>query len=108
MVKIYGNWCGPNWTGGKHLSAEEYKNRGYDWSAPCNDPLDCACRTHDKACSGSKGCSRRADTALIQAAEKRIIPPWLLPFNSKARIKESMNAQLVRDAMLIARLTRRH
>ncbi len=73
MVKIHGNWCGPNWTGGKNIDAQTYDKRGYDWNAPCKTPLDCGCRSHDYA--GRSGrMPRSADTALIKIAESRILP----------------------------------
>ena len=50
MVKYHGNWCGPNWTDGKNISAREYRLRGGDFLGACVDALDCACRTHDKDC----------------------------------------------------------
>jgi len=44
LAKIYGNWCGPNWTGG-HVEQYTPHPPGY-YSAP-KDPLDSACKTHD-------------------------------------------------------------
>jgi len=124
MVKIHGRWCGPNWTGGRKLSAAQYAKRGYDWSSSCSDPLDCACRAHDKSCSSAKGCSKAADTRLITAARGRVLDPiermsmqlhLANPFTDKdkrkkivLRMRESNNASLVADAITLARLTRRH
>ena len=123
-MKIHGKWCGPNWTGGRKLSAEEYAKRGYSWDAPCSDALDCACRAHDKACSHPKGCSKKADTALIRAARRLELPfveyqkQSLLSVNllgsknsrEKARKKVELSdkASLIADAITLARLTRRH
>lgn len=42
LIKYHGNWCGPNWTGGKkqtYIPGEYYK--------PPVDRLDEACKTHD-------------------------------------------------------------
>jgi len=124
MVKIHGRWCGPNWTGGRKLSAAQYAKRGYDWNSSCSDQLDCACRDHDRSCSGPKGCSKAADTRLIRAARARVLPTVkvikmnaeiLNPFLSWAkreklqlRLRESQKADLVADAITLARLTRRH
>ena len=124
LVKIHGNWCGPNWTGGRKLSAEEYKARGLSWDAPCTDALDCACRNHDRACSHPKGCSRKSDTQLIKAAKKLELKPFenekllgiaMNPFASKAQKKKASKrraeadaASLVVTAITLARLTRRH
>ena len=123
-MKIHGKWCGPNWTGGRKLSAEEYAKRGYSWSAPCTDALDCACRAHDKACSHPKGCSKKADTALIKAARRLELAPLerirltavvANPFGSekskrsaRKKLRLDEKAGLVADAITIARLTRRH
>ncbi|MEW6518580.1 MAG: RHS repeat-associated core domain-containing protein [Thermodesulfobacteriota bacterium] len=48
LQKIYGNWCGPDWTGGydkpwDQLTDEEKRNV----SSPI-DELDSCCETHDK------------------------------------------------------------
>ena len=123
-MRIHGNWCGPNWTGGKKLSAEDYAARGYSWDAPCTDALDCACRAHDRACSHPKGCSKKADTKLIKSAEKLQLPghvtlrmeiALLNPLLAKKKRKEykkklllDKNADRIIDAITLARLTRRH
>ena len=123
-MKIHGQWCGPNWTGGRKLSAEEYAKRGYSWDAPCSDALDCACRAHDKACSHPKGCSKKADTTLIRAARRlelapleriRLIGVVANPFGSeKSRRSAQKKLELddkagqIADAITLARLVRRH
>lgn len=71
MVKIHGNWCGPNWTGGQKVSAEDYQG---NWNYPATTPLDEACRDHDRNCFENNGCTRAGDARLIAAAEKRILP----------------------------------
>jgi len=124
VVRIHGNWCGPNWTGGRKLSAEDYAKRGYSWDAPCTDALDCACRTHDRACSHPKGCSKKADTSLIKSARTlqlnevtRIIELGILanPLASRSRKKTASTkleldskAGQIESAITLARLTRRH
>ena len=124
LVKIHGNWCGPNWTGGRKLSAEDYAKRGYSWDASCTDALDCACRAHDRACSHPKGCSKKADTKLIKAAEKLQLSAFrstsleaalLNPFLSagtrrrnRELLKLDRKADLIVDAITLARLIRRH
>ena len=65
MVKIHGQWCGPNWTQGKSQPANA---ANVDFNAPCDDALDCACRSHDKDCANPKGCSAKADRKLVSAA----------------------------------------
>jgi len=126
MVKIHGNWCGPNWTGGRRLSADEYDKRGLDWNGPVISPLDAACRTHDYECR--KGtCSKAADTRLIKAADKRILgyldqlklqleqQKLILTGRASskrareisARLDESSDASLISTGISIARITRR-
>ena len=123
-MKIHGKWCGPNWTGGRKLSAEEYAKRGYSWDAPCTDALDCACRQHDKACSHPKGCSKKADTALIRAARRlelsslermKLLGTVANPFASRSsrqsaekKLELDSKAGQVADAITLARLIRRH
>lgn len=119
MVKIHGNWCGPNWTGGQRVSAEDYTG---PWDSPAIDPLDEACRSHDFACS-SGSCSRKADSALITAARKRILTDLeqiklraklLNPLLNRSkrvkivkRLQESSAAELVVAGISIARPFRR-
>jgi hypothetical protein len=116
LVKIHGNWCGPNWTGGQRVAAEDYTG---PWDGPAISPLDEACRSHDFSCSKG-GCTRAAHTALIRAADRRILKPdqaFLMqlklanPFLSRSerkriedRLTESSDAALVSAGIEIARL----
>jgi len=68
IVKIHGNWCGPNWTDGRRIDALAYKQAGGDFKGSCVDKLDCACRAHDKDCANTKGCSAKADRKLARTA----------------------------------------
>jgi len=65
VVQIWGNWCGPNWTDGKPVSAN---HPSVNFNGPVVDNLDAACRSHDKDCAHPDGCSREADLKLIRAA----------------------------------------
>ena len=119
MVKIHGNWCGPNWTGGQRVAAKDYTG---PWDGPAITPLDEACRSHDFACAQG-GCSRKADTELIRAAERRILNQreatmmeirLLNPFLSRSernsinsRLEESQDALIVATGIEIARVFRR-
>ena len=119
MVRIHGNWCGPNWTGGRKVAAEDYTG---PWDGPVTSGLDKCCRSHDKSCS-SGSCTRAADTTLIKCAEKRILPQreatlmefqTMNPFISRSkrkelqkRLDESSDAVLVATGIEIARLFRR-
>ncbi len=76
LVKIHGNWCGPDWTGGQKGEYDPSKASSY--KAPIN-PLDSACETHDKCyyscrqdfmCEPEERskCFRECDKALTKAA----------------------------------------
>lgn len=73
MVRIYGRWCGPNWTDGQRIDALSYKEQGGDFTGRCIDPLDCACRSHDRSCARPSGCSASADRKLARAAAVRAV-----------------------------------
>ena len=121
MVKIYGNWCGPNWTGGRRLSAQEYDERGLDWNSKAISPLDVGCRVHDYEGRSGK-MPRAADTRLINTARSRVLSvrkkirleaSLLNPFLSRKkraqfneRIDESIAAERVAAGISIARAFR--
>ena len=64
MVKIHGNYCGPNWTAGQPKPASMIDSLPY--VAP-RDALDAACLQHDRDCSKG-GCSAKGDTQLRNKA----------------------------------------
>ena len=119
VVQIHGNWCGPNWTGGKKVSADEYTG---PWDGPVTSKLDQCCRSHDQGCSSGQ-CSKADDTKLIACAKKRILPQGeatimnlqlMNPFLAQAkrkkiekRLSESQDATIVVTGIEIARLFRR-
>ena len=122
LVKIHGNWCGPDWTGGRRLSAQEYEEMGLDWNGPVVSPLDAGCRLHDF--EGRSGrMPKAADTRLIRTANSRVLSirkkllletRLLNPFLSRrdraeinARLQESVDAQRVSAGISIARAFRR-
>jgi len=96
MVKIHGNYCGPNWTGGMPYAASDSR---VDWSVPCVDSLDCACKKHDRDCSHPKGCSAKADRALIRSAAR----VRLFSLSDLMRRK----AEAIITAITVASLTRK-
>lgn len=102
LVKIHGNWCGPGWTGGQKVDAQDYQG---SWNSKAIDSLDRACRAHDKACAsrGDKGCCSRDDDKLIRAASKITSNPINLIFKPTLTYK----AAAVITAMNIAKITRR-
>ena len=103
MVRIHGRWCGPNWTNGKVQTAREYKLKGGTFLTPCDDKLDCACRTHDKQCSGKNGCSSAVDRKLMKSAQKILDNPLNLIRSPIMYGK----ARVIRDSMALTSLTRR-
>lgn len=103
MVKIYGRWCGPNWTNNQNISARKYFLRGGSFKTPCIDSLDCACRAHDEDCaSSSKGCSKAGDTRLLRAAQRIVSNPLQRIINPRRYIA----AGIIRNSMILSRLTR--
>jgi len=99
MVRIHGQWCGPNWTQGK---AQPANAPGVDFTAPCDDALDCACRSHDKDCSHPDGCSARGDSRLIEVALKEA----LNPINRLFRPSYADKAAAVAAGITLASITR--
>jgi hypothetical protein len=78
MVKIHGQWCGPNWTQGRNVPAN---TPGIDFTAPCDDALDCGCRAHDQDCADPLGCSKKGDAKLVSIALKEALNPINILFN---------------------------
>jgi len=94
MVRIHGNYCGPNWTGGKPLASNDPR---VDWSVKPVDSLDRACMNHDRSCSKG-GCTAADDRRLARKATFiSIINPRLAPI-----------ARAVAIGMMTASLTRRN
>ena len=71
---------------------------GGDFKSSCMDDLDCACREHDRACSGPNGCSARADRRLAAKAQ------WIALTQPQLRNV----AQAVASVIALASLTRRN
>lgn len=104
MVQIHGNWCGPDWTDGRQISARDYFLAGGDFRGPCIDKLDCACRQHDKDCSGPNGCSRKGDRKLVAAADKILNNP--LNYFTNRQMFEA--AAIIAPSISIASFFRKH
>ena len=98
MVRLYGRWCGPNWTDGRNISARDYLLAGGDFKSSCKDRLDCACREHDRACSGAGGCSASADRRLARKAA------WIALTTTDPLEKQA--AKLISSGIFVASLTR--
>jgi len=103
IVKIHGNWCGPNWTAGRRISAQQYRAEGGQFDEPCVDKLDCGCRKHDRDCSDPPGCSRKGDTELIKTALEVASNPRNRLFNPQL----ANTAALLAAGITAARTTRR-
>lgn len=84
LVRIWGNWCGPNWTGGNAVPAKDY-----DWVNDPNpatvDELDLACRIHDRT-YGTGGDLHAADRLLQQKADRIAAERPLTPEGIAARL----------------------
>ena len=74
VQRVHGNWCGPGWIGGQYLGGYEYVDMGGDFSEPCIDELDCACRIHDRVCATSRphGCSSQGDATFLKSMKEFI------------------------------------
>lgn len=103
IVKIHGNWCGPNWTAGRRISAADYAAAGGQFDEPCIDKLDCACRKHDRDCSDSRGCSRKGDAELVKTALAVSLDPRNRLFNPQL----ANTAALIAAGITAAATTRR-
>jgi len=96
MVRIHGNYCGSNWTAGKAYAASDPR---VNWRVPCVDKLDCACKKHDRDCAHPKGCSAKADRALVNTAY------WIALFGRSKTLRAK--AAGISTAIAAASLTRR-
>jgi hypothetical protein len=66
IVKIHGNWCGPDWTARQRKPAKDLTLQDRD--VPCTDKLDCACKVHDIDVYERGGRTRGSDTRLSNVA----------------------------------------
>ena len=66
IVRIHGNWCGPDWTAGQVKPAKDIVST--DARIPCIDKLDCACKVHDYDVFRNGGRSRNSDSNLAAKA----------------------------------------
>ena len=66
IVRIHGNWCGPDWTAGQKKPAKDLTLRDRD--VRCTDKLDCACKVHDIEVFQNGGRTRNSDDNLAGKA----------------------------------------
>lgn len=85
LIRAHGQWCGPDWTGGRAISARQYMREGRSFSAYCIDEADCACRQHDYDCAIHDGCCKEDDDKLINALQGTD-SPFLIAAMKAARV----------------------
>jgi hypothetical protein len=100
MVRIHGQWCGPNWTANQVKEAKDATKS--DRKVGCIDRLDCACKKHDLDIADSGSPSFKSDTELARAAQRILNNPFLAITNPIMYAK----AIAVRDSMNLVRWTR--
>jgi RHS repeat-associated protein len=85
-IPIYGNWCGPDWTGGRRESYDPSRDYQYKMTAggqtwwvsyytPPINGLDAACETHDKCyygCRNSFPCDHSNRKACMAACNHNL------------------------------------
>ena len=66
IVRIHGNWCGPDWTAAQKKPAKDLTLQ--DRGVRCTDKLDCACKVHDIDVYERGGRTRGSDLRLANVA----------------------------------------
>lgn len=97
IVKIHGNWCGPDWTAGQRKPAAAL--RPSDRSVRCIDKLDCACRIHDIEVFQNGGRTKGSDSNLSSKALR-------IAYDLKQPRSLRRKALLVAYGMLLGRSSR--
>jgi hypothetical protein len=98
MVRIHGNWCGPDWTAGQVKPAKDMIPS--DYLVRCVDRLDCACKVHDIDVFERGGRTRGSDVRLSNLALRL----YLDPRNPRSL---RMTARFVAISILLGRSDRR-
>jgi hypothetical protein len=65
--QYHGNYCGPGWTAGKYMSADDATIN--DFNVPAVDELDQICKTHDMAIWHARGDPKKLKQADKQFTE---------------------------------------
>ena len=97
IVKIHGNWCGPDWTAGQKKPAKDLIPSDRD--VACLDKLDCACKVHDIEVFQNGGRTKSSDENLASKA-LRIAYDFRQPRSLRRK------ALLVAYGMLLGRSSR--
>ena len=73
--KVYGNWCGPDWTGGRRESYSSTRAQIPNYYEEDVDELDALCEVHDKAyesCRLSSPCDENARKFCMKSVDKEL------------------------------------
>ena len=99
MVRVWGNWCGPNWTAGQVKPAQAATKQ--DEMVSCIDNLDCGCKEHDLTIR-DQGVSFKSDLKLQRIAEKILANP----FNAVLNPNRYVAANVVAIGMALSKWRR--
>ena len=66
-IKIYGNYCGPNYCGGQRFKGAEGPN--CRWGVPPKDSLDSCCKAHDMCCGTAATRSVNCNHAILSCLD---------------------------------------
>jgi len=75
LVKLYGSWCGPDWTGGFRQSYNELDPVERSIALSPVDELDTCCQTHDITyanCREKNPCDKKARAQCMQEADREL------------------------------------
>jgi RHS repeat-associated protein len=104
LVKLYGSWCGPNWTGGFRRSYDELGPIERSVVLPAIDILDQCCQVHDITyadCRSKYPCEAKSRQQCFQDADRQLSscaanagggqsPQFLIFGNPQDRIEDYM------------------
>ena len=76
LFKVHGNWCGPDWTGGRIKQYDpHHPYLPPDYYAPPIDATDISCKTHDicyYSCRKDHPCSKDARGNCMTACDRKL------------------------------------
>ena len=67
-IKIYGNYCGPNYCGGQKFKGAEGPN--CKWGVAPRDTLDSCCKVHDRCCGTPSTRSKSCNQEILSCLDK--------------------------------------
>jgi RHS protein len=77
LFRIYGRWCGPDWTGGR---VEQFASGNSVLYRPPTDKYDNACRDHDvcySICRDGAPCNKVARRSCMIRCDRQLADAWL-------------------------------